>query len=110
MPPSLDWSSCSRFSASARFSERIGSRLWRRRGSSRWRRATPGRGISSISCFRAVLRKDWIASVAAAVLFTLAESDAWQGNILDFLFFLVIFALLVFVLLRLGLVSTMAAI
>ena len=66
--------------------------------------------VFAIFCFRAVLRKDWIASVAAAVLFTLAESDAWQGNILDFLFFLVIFALLVFVLLRLGLVSTMAAI
>src|ERR1017187_3839283 len=38
MPPSLDWSSCSRFSASARFSERIGSLPWRRRCSSRWRK------------------------------------------------------------------------
>ena len=67
--------------------------------------------VFAIFCFRAVFRKDWIASVAAAVLFTLAEGDAWQGgNLLNFVFFLVIFTLLVFVLLRLGLVSTMVAI
>ena len=66
--------------------------------------------VFAIFCFRAVLRKDWIASLAAAVLFTLTENQVWQGNMLDFLFFLVIFTLLAFVLLRLGLVSTMAAI
>jgi hypothetical protein len=67
--------------------------------------------VFAIFCFRAVCRKDWIASLAAAVLFSLAESDVWQGNmlLLNFLFFMVIFTLLVFVLLRLGLVSTMAA-
>jgi serine/threonine-protein kinase len=67
--------------------------------------------VFAIFCFRAVCRKDWIASVAAAVFFTLEESDVWQGNmlLLNFLFFLGIFSLLVFVLLRLGLVSTMAA-
>jgi serine/threonine-protein kinase len=66
--------------------------------------------IFAIFCLRAVFRKDWIASVAAAVLFTLTEREAWQGNIMNFLFFLVIFTLLVFVMLRLGLVSTMVAI
>ena len=68
--------------------------------------------VFAIFCFRAVCRKDWIASMAAAVLFTLAESNVWQGNMLlfNFLFFLAIFTLLVFVLLRLGLVSTMVAI
>ena len=42
-----------------------------------------------IFCFRAIFRKDWIASVAAAVLFTLVERDTWQGNmlLLNFLFF-----------------------
>jgi len=63
-----------------------------------------------IFCFRIVFRKDWIASIAAAVLFTLGESDTWKGNLLDFLFFLVIFTLLAFVLLRLGLLSTIVAI
>ena len=67
--------------------------------------------VFAIFCFRAVCRKDWIASVAAAVLFTLAESDVWRGNmlLLNFLFFLAIFTLLVFVLLRLGLIATMAS-
>jgi len=68
--------------------------------------------VFTIFCFRAALRKDWIASLAAAVLFTLGESDFWRGSALwlNFLFFMVIFTLLVFVLLRLGLVSTMVAI
>jgi beta-glucanase (GH16 family) len=65
--------------------------------------------VFAIFCLRAVCRKDWIASVAAALLFTVVESGALQGNIFDFLFFLVIFTLLIFVLLRLGLVSTMVA-
>jgi serine/threonine-protein kinase len=63
-----------------------------------------------IFCLRSVFRKDWIASVAAAVLFTLTEGEAVQGNIVDFVFFLVIFTLLAFVLLRLGLLSTLVAI
>jgi predicted Ser/Thr protein kinase len=66
--------------------------------------------VFAIFCLRAVFRKDWIASVAAAVLFTLTESEAVQGGLFDFLFFLAIFTLLIFVLLRLDLVSTMAAI
>jgi predicted Ser/Thr protein kinase len=66
--------------------------------------------VFAIFCFRAVFRKDWIASVAAAVVFTLMEGDVWRGHIVNFPFFLVIFALLAFALLRLGLVSTMAAI
>jgi len=66
--------------------------------------------VFAIFCFRVVFRKDWIASVAAAVLFTLMENDVWRGNVLNFSLFLVIFALLAFALLRLGLVSTMVAI
>jgi serine/threonine-protein kinase len=67
--------------------------------------------IFAIFCFRAIFRKDWIASIAAAVLLTLAEHDVWQGGtLLNFPFFLLIFTLLAFVLLRLGLVSTMVAI
>jgi beta-glucanase (GH16 family)/predicted Ser/Thr protein kinase len=66
--------------------------------------------VFAIFCFRAVFRKDWIASAAAAVVFTLMENDVWNSSILNFLLFLLIFTLLVFVLLRLGLVSTMAAI
>jgi predicted Ser/Thr protein kinase len=67
--------------------------------------------IFAIFCFRAVFRKDWIASGAAAVVFTLSEHDVWQNaNVINFIFFLVIFTILVFVLLRLGLVSTMVAI
>jgi serine/threonine-protein kinase len=66
--------------------------------------------VFAIFCLRAVLRKDWIASVAAAVLFTLTEGGAVQGTIVDFVFFLAIFTLLAFVLLRLGLVATMMAI
>ncbi len=67
--------------------------------------------VFAIFCFRTVLRKDWIASVAAAVVFTLAENDAWQGaSIVNFVFFMVIFTLLVWVLLHLGLVATIVAI
>ncbi|MCU1257920.1 MAG: serine/threonine protein kinase [Bryobacterales bacterium] len=64
-----------------------------------------------IFCFRLIFRKDWAASVAAAALFSLQEGEVWEGSgPWNFAFFLVIFTLLIFVLLRLGLVSTMVAI
>ncbi|MGA3040681.1 MAG: serine/threonine-protein kinase, partial [Bryobacteraceae bacterium] len=67
--------------------------------------------VFAIFCFRAVFRKDWIASAVAALVFALLEGDVWQSfSIPNFLLFLLIFTLLVFVLLRLGLVSTMVAI
>jgi serine/threonine-protein kinase len=66
--------------------------------------------VFAIFCFRAIFRKDWIASLAAALLFTLSENGTWQGDILNFFFFLIIFTLLAFALLRLGLVSTIVAI
>ena len=67
--------------------------------------------IFAIFCLRAVLRKDWLASLAAAVLFTAQEGEAWQGNVMiNFAFFLVVFTGLTFVMLRLGLVSTMVGI
>jgi beta-glucanase (GH16 family) len=66
--------------------------------------------VFAIFCLRAVLRKDWIASLAAAVLFTLMEGGAVRGSIVDFIFFLAIFSMLAFVLLRLGLISIVVAI
>jgi hypothetical protein len=66
--------------------------------------------IFAIFCLRAVLRKDWLASLAAAILFTAQEGEAWQGNVfINFTFFLIVFTGLTFVMLRLGLVSTMIA-
>ena len=67
--------------------------------------------VFALFCFRVVLRNDWAASFAAAVLFSLEEGDVWQtGKLVDFAFFVVIFTVLLFVLLRLGLVSMMAAV
>jgi len=67
--------------------------------------------VFAIFCFRTILRKDWIASLAAAVLFTFSESDVWENpSVLNFIFYLAVFTILAFVLLRLGLVATMAAI
>jgi serine/threonine-protein kinase len=64
----------------------------------------------ALFCFRVLLRFDWAASAAAAVLFSLEEGEVWRsGHLLDFVFFLVIFAGLTFVLVRLGLVSMMTA-
>lgn len=53
--------------------------------------------VFAIFCFRAI------------VLFTLGNDGSMQSGWIDFLFFLAIFTLLVFVLLRLGLVATMAS-
>jgi serine/threonine-protein kinase len=67
--------------------------------------------VFAIFCLRAVLRKDWLAAIAVAFLFTAQESEAWQGHsIVSFAFYLLIFTVLTFVILRLGLVSTMVAI
>jgi predicted Ser/Thr protein kinase len=66
--------------------------------------------VFAIFCFRVMFRKDWIASVAAAALFSLQEGEIWHsGGYIDFAFFLMVFTALVFVLLRLGLVATMVA-
>jgi len=67
--------------------------------------------VFAIFCLRAVFRKDWLASIAAAFLFTAQESEAWQGHsLVSFGFYLLIFTVLTFVMLRLGLVSSMVAI
>lgn len=67
--------------------------------------------IFVIFFFRRLLRKDWAASIAGSVLFALEEGDVWQsGRFLDFAFFVLIFALLIFVMLRLGLVSMTLAV
>ena len=36
--------------------------------------------VFAIFCLRAVLRKDWLAAIAVAFLFTAQESEAWQGH------------------------------
>ena len=67
--------------------------------------------VFAIFCLRAVLRRDWLASIAAALLFAAQEGEAWQGNALvNYAFYVFIFTVLTFVMLRLGLVSTMVAI
>ncbi len=67
--------------------------------------------VFAIFCLRAVFRKDWLASIAAAILFTAQESEAWQGHSpVSFGFYLLIFTVLTFVILRLGLVSSMVTI
>jgi serine/threonine-protein kinase len=109
----INWIETSRGSPSAWTSEHVGvsARLWladllgRARGAVEFGLIV----VFAIFCLRAVFRKDWIASFAAAVLFTLTEGEAMQGNILDFLLILVIFTMLAFFMLRLGLVSTMVA-
>jgi len=66
--------------------------------------------IFAIFCLRTVLRKDWAASLAAALLFTAQEGEVWQEHaVLSFAFYLLIFTGLTFVMLRLGLVSTATA-
>src|SRR5579872_319565 len=66
----------------------------------------------ALFCFRAVFKRDWIASIAAAILFAIQESDVWHGGaaLINFGFYLVIFAALTFVLLRLGLLAIIVAV
>jgi serine/threonine-protein kinase len=65
----------------------------------------------AIFCLRAICRKDWIASVVAAFLFTLRESEVWRSqDIGTFLAYAGIITALAFLLLRLGLVSTVVAV
>ena len=69
-------------------------------------------GFFALFGLRALVRKDWIAAVLAAVFFTFLESDVinspqWQ---LVGAGYFMIYAVLIFVLLRYGLVATVAAI
>jgi predicted Ser/Thr protein kinase len=66
--------------------------------------------VFAIFCFRVACRKDWIASIAMAVLLTLREDAVWHGGVAPFVAYVAIFSLLAFVLLRLGLVSSIVAI
>jgi len=67
--------------------------------------------VFAIFCLRVVLRKDWLASIAAAILLTAQENGAWQDrSVASVALYLLIFTALTFVMLRLGLVSTMVAI
>ena len=66
--------------------------------------------VFAIFCLRVVLRRDWLAAIAAALLFTAQENGAWQEHsVVTVAFYLLIFTALTFVMLRLGLVSTMVA-
>jgi hypothetical protein len=65
-----------------------------------------------VFALRTILRKDWLAALSAAVIFSLLEGDVanslnWQ---LELIAYVILFAGLVFVLLRLGLVATISAV
>jgi len=64
--------------------------------------------VFAIFLLRALLKRDWLASVAAAAIMTIWEgiSDS-RFELLQTLFFFGVFAIIVFVVLRLGLVATM---
>ncbi len=67
--------------------------------------------VFAIFVLRAICRKEWLASIAAAVLFTAREGEVWHdGQVAIAIAYVVIFTGLAFVLLRLGLVSTIVAI
>lgn len=66
--------------------------------------------VFALFCLRALFRRDWLASAVAAAIFTALEADVWREGIVTVTFFFVVFTLLVFVLLRLGLVPTMVAV
>ena len=60
---------------------------------------------------RVLLKKDWLAAIAASVLFTITQSDIlidpnWQKRAL---IYLVLYAILMFVLIRVGLVTAISA-
>ena len=61
---------------------------------------------------RTLLRKDWIAAIVGAVIFSLQQQDLvnaldWQ---VQFMIYLLIYSAIIFVMLRLGLVVTVAAV
>jgi serine/threonine-protein kinase len=60
---------------------------------------------------RVLLKKDWLAAIAASILFTATQSELlndpdWQRKII---IFFTLYAILMFVLLRVGLVTTISA-
>jgi predicted Ser/Thr protein kinase len=60
---------------------------------------------------RVLLKKDWLAAIAASVLFTATQNDIlndphWQKQLVIYLF---LYAIIMFVLLRVGLVTTISA-
>jgi serine/threonine protein kinase len=60
---------------------------------------------------RVSLKKDWLAAIAASVLFTISQNDIlsdpnWQKTVVFYLF---LYAILMFALLRVGLVTTISA-
>ena len=68
--------------------------------------------IFAIFVLRALLRNDWLASVAAAVLMTgVTQREVWISfELISIVFFIAIFGAIAFVLLRLGLVAAIVAI
>jgi serine/threonine-protein kinase len=73
-----------------------------------------GKGIMAfltIFAMRHILRRDWLAALAAAALFTLAQEEVRASNSIPLgLLFFSIFAAITFVLLRCGLVASIAAV
>jgi predicted Ser/Thr protein kinase len=67
--------------------------------------------VFAIFCLRVLFKRDWIASIAMALLLTAREGDVWQNaTLVSFVAYAAIFAVLAFVLLRMGLVSSIVAI
>ncbi|HYZ86840.1 MAG TPA: serine/threonine-protein kinase, partial [Bryobacteraceae bacterium] len=69
-------------------------------------------GFLSLFGARQLLKKDWLAAVLAAVLFTIMNPQVWatQNLAMVVCIYLVVHTVLIFVLLRFGLLCTMAAV
>jgi hypothetical protein len=72
-------------------------------------------GFFVVFWMRQLFKKDWLAAVAAAVLFTMINTDivnqkSWHGVLILSLVYVVLYGALMFVLLRVGLVATIAAV
>jgi serine/threonine-protein kinase len=67
--------------------------------------------VFAVICFlRRVLRYDLLAALATAVLFTFTEIEAVQGGWTGVALFVVVYGMLAFLLMRVGLVATISAI
>ncbi|MBZ5586023.1 MAG: protein kinase [Acidobacteriia bacterium] len=69
-------------------------------------------GFFAIFGLRQLLRKDWVAAIVAAVLFTFFESGVTNSNqvLVMAAVYLSVYAILIFMLLRFGLVATISSV
>jgi hypothetical protein len=91
-----------------------GTRYWITSVLSRFREGI-GTGIIiffAIFGLRTLLRRDWIAAIAGAVIFTSQQSDLvnavnWQVNVIVYL---LVYTIIIFLMLKMGLVVTIATV